>query len=199
MSEHERRREHTHSHEQHLDISKEVEANLRELEARHESSHNTPDHEHEPDQFKHEAEALARSSEEVLQEKEKLHGNTEAIRHTHANHAALKQEAYRKTLQQTQSHLAPLQRQFSSFLHHPVVESTSEIAAKTVARPTGIAWGAVSATIGTVMALFFAYRYGFSYNYLLFLILFATGYIISTVLELSISRVKRLRQRTSSN
>ncbi len=196
MSERERRHEHANSHEQHIDISKEVEASLRELEARHEASRDT-DHESESDTFKHEAESIARPSEEILQENEKLHEDTEAPRHSHANHAALKQDVYRKTLQQTQSQLDPMQRRFSSFLHHPIVESTSEIAAKTVARPTGIAWGAISAAFGTILSLFFAYRYGFSYNYLLFLLLFAGGYIIGTALELGIYHIKRLRKPTS--
>jgi uncharacterized membrane protein len=43
--------------------------------------------------------------------------------------------------------------------------------------------GGLAAFVGSVVVLMFARRYGFTYNFSLFIILFLGGYILGTLLE----------------
>lgn len=109
----------------------------------------------------------------------------------------LKATAYKKQLERIRDHLSPTERTFSKFTHAKVVDKTSNVMAKTVARPTGILGGAVCALIGSVIALYTAKHYGFTYNYLLFLALFVGGYLIGSSIELLLWVVVGRRRHTS--
>ena len=114
--------------------------------------------------------------------------------HSFGAHAKLKLDAYKKLLSTTREQLPKPEQYFSSFAHKPVIETVSEVASKTVARPVGIAWGSLLTFIGVSVTLFLSYRYGFTFNYLLFVLFFIGGYTITTVLELSYKLLsKRLR------
>lgn len=77
----------------------------------------------------------------------------------------------------------PVQRQFSKLIHQPAVRATSEAAARTVSRPSGLLGGGLVALVGTSSYLYLAKHIGFSYNYGVFALLFIGGFILGLVLE----------------
>ncbi len=196
MSEHNKHPQKIESnHEQYVNIAEEVEKNFHRLEAEHESGIEQTEElqaEHIKESVEKEARASKETDTDVYREQE-----SQPAADMYSHHAELKKDTYKKTLQNTQAQLSPTQRSFSTFIHHPTVETASEIASKTIARPTGIAYGAIAATIGVAVALFFAYRYGFTYNYLLFIILFSAGYLISTIIELGLAKFNKLSRKKS--
>lgn len=107
----------------------------------------------------------------------------------------LKKEAYKKVLGRTQKHLPPLQRTFSTFVHQPIVQSVTEVAAKTVGRPWGFVGGSLSAFMSSTFLLYYAKHYGFRYNFLLLAISFISGYLLATILEVLVSFLSRLMKR----
>lgn len=111
-----------------------------------------------------------------------------------AAHAKLKLDSYKKLLDTTREQLPKPEQYFSSFVHKPIIETVSEVASKTVARPVGIALGSLLTFIGVTVTLFLSHRYGFTFNYLLFVLFFVGGYVATTILELSYKLLsKRLK------
>lgn len=103
----------------------------------------------------------------------------------------LKYDAYKRLLRKTRAHLSAPEKTLSNIIHKPAVEKTSELAAQTVARPAGILFGGIGAFIGTVFVLYISKRNGFSYNYLMFLLMFVGGYIVGTIAEFTYRLVKK--------
>lgn len=174
-----------HHHEQdktyeHFDIEKEVRAGLERVESSSETE-SDPSAEHTTEQLHSTVEKEAVSAQELTADK-----SEEPPQHEHmfAAHTQLKQDAYSKLLANTRSQFAKPEQLFSTIVHRPSVEKISDVASKTVARPIGTTYGALATFIGLSIALFFAYRYGFSFNYLLFVLLFVGGYVIATTIEL---------------
>jgi hypothetical protein len=60
----------------------------------------------------------------------------------------------------------------------------SEAAGRTVSRPSGLLGGGLVAFLGTTGYLYLARHIGFTYNYLVFLLLLAGGFILGVSLEL---------------
>lgn len=98
----------------------------------------------------------------------------------------LKSQAYQQTLGRIQSKLSKPDQIFSKFVHSKTVESISNISAKTVARPSGVLGGSICAFLGSLILLYAAKHYGFSYNYLMLVILFVGGYAIGGIIEIVI-------------
>lgn len=89
------------------------------------------------------------------------------------------------------------QRTLSKVIHQPVIRAVSEAASNSVSRPSGILGGGIVAFIGTSAYLYLAKHLGFEYNFVVFLVLFAGGFIVGLVLELlvhmaSVSRRKAI-------
>lgn len=103
----------------------------------------------------------------------------------------LKAAAYQRTLKKAQTRLSTPYRVFSKFIHQPVVETASEVAGKTVARPSGILTGGIMAFLGSSFFLWMAKYYGFEYNFLLFAVFFAGGFFLGLLIELVLRMVKR--------
>jgi hypothetical protein len=102
----------------------------------------------------------------------------------------LKNDAYKRLMKKTQSHLSKSERSFSKVIHRPAVEKTSEIASKTIARPSGILFGGIAAFVATVFLLIVSKRAGFTYNYLFFFLVFVGGYFVGLIAELLYRLVK---------
>ncbi len=173
-----------------FNIAKEVKENLKKLEQK---ENNPSEHsiESATETIRETIEAEARPAEQLRQKERPAE---EASDHHSINaHAKLKIEAYRKLLTDVQAKLSPRDQRFSNFVHKPFVESVSEIASKTIARPVGIAWGSIITFLGVVISLFYAYRYGIPFNYLLFVLLFMAGYLTATILELAFKLLARYK------
>lgn len=105
----------------------------------------------------------------------------------------LKQITLQRELLHIRRKLPRPQRALSKVVHQPVVRAASEAAGKTVSRPSGLLGGGLVALLGTSGYLYLAHHRGFRYNYLVFLILFAGGFIVGLVLELLVHLATRRR------
>lgn len=143
---------------------------------------------------------------EIRKETEELAKSShEAVRHTPEAPADnpeipefinkdLKNQAYARTLKRAQRQLPAPARAFSKVIHQPVVETISDLSASTIARPSGILAGGITAFLGSTLFLWLARHYGYEYNFLLFALLFAGGFFIGLLVELGLYFAAR-RQR----
>lgn len=80
--------------------------------------------------------------------------------------------------------LSGTDKALSSVIHQPAVRVASEAGAKTIARPSGLLGGGVTAFIGTSAYLLLANQMGFSYNYFVFIALFIIGFAVGLTIEI---------------
>lgn len=96
----------------------------------------------------------------------------------------LKDMAFRRTLKNTRRHLGAPSQLVSKVIHQPVVERVSEVASTSIARPSGIIGGGLCAVTGSFLLLWLTKKYGYEYNYLMFIIFMATGFVLGLFVEL---------------
>jgi hypothetical protein len=96
----------------------------------------------------------------------------------------LKSITLRRELKDIRRQLPRPQRVLSKVVHQPVVRVISETAGNSVTRPSGLLGGGLVAFLGTSGYLYLAKHFGFTYNYLVFLILFVGGFFVGLILEL---------------
>lgn len=137
------------------------------------------------------AKAHAQEAEPQSQETaETVHADSlPGIQHT------LKQTAYERVLSKTRQKLPKPAQTFSKVVHNETVEKVSAVGASTVSRPSGVLGGSICAFIGSLIVLYMSKHYGFRYNYLLLFVLFVGGFMIGSVVELSIWLVHGRKQR----
>ena len=95
----------------------------------------------------------------------------------------LKDMAFSRAMTRARKKMSAPARAFSKVIHNPAVDKPSEFVGKTVARPTGMLWGAIFAFVGTSALLWITRYYGYEYNYLVAILLFVGGAAIGTALE----------------
>lgn len=103
----------------------------------------------------------------------------------------LKTNSLKQTLRKVRKDLKPYQRPFSRIVHNKTVEKISETSAKTVARPSGLLIGGLSAFMMSLIVLAFCKYYGYEYNYLIGLLSFPVGFFIGIVGEGVVKTLKR--------
>ncbi|NDG28962.1 hypothetical protein EB118_02535 [bacterium] len=84
----------------------------------------------------------------------------------------------------TRRNLSAPSRLVSKLIHQPVVEKVSEVASASVARPSGIIGGGLCAVTGSFLLLWLTKKYGYEYNYLMFIIFLAAGFVFGVIIEL---------------
>lgn len=72
-----------------------------------------------------------------------------------------KEQAFATTIDEARRHMSPVGRSFSRFIHHPVVEKTSDVVGSTIARPNAIAMGAIFAFLFTLAIYLIAHNNGY--------------------------------------
>lgn len=103
----------------------------------------------------------------------------------------LKDMAYSRTMTRVRKHLSLPSRAFSKVVHSKIVDKPSEAIGKTIARPSSMLGGAFFAAIGTSILLWATKHYGYEYNYLAILLLFAGGMAIGLFAEVGYRLIKR--------
>ena len=128
------------------------------------------------------AEALDKSkpSEEMVLKREESAQEPEAPLLVNSD---LKNIKYKRTLQSVRKDLKPSERVLSKVIHNQTVDAVSEVAGKTIARPSGFLTGAIFAFIGSSVFLWVTKHYGYQYNFLFFVMLFASGFVIGLLVE----------------
>lgn len=90
---------------------------------------------------------------------------------------------YQHTMASVQRQLPTLSRSFSKVIHNPAIERTSEVAAKTVARPSVTAGATTTAVIAGGFIYLFARHYGYEISYIFIPLLLLVGGVVGVVFE----------------
>lgn len=137
-----------------------------------------------------EAKAEALTRDEMLSKQDKLEKEEpQAI-----VNSELKGMAYQRTLNRVRKDLSAPERAFSKVVHNKTVETVSEIAGKTVARPSGILAGGVVAFLGSSAFLWLTKHYGYEYNFLLLIMFFTAGFALGLLIELFIRTGQKIKK-----
>ncbi len=94
-----------------------------------------------------------------------------------------KQMAYRKIMTDVQKEMPSSSRVFSKIIHNTVVEDTSEVVDRTVARPTSILFGSFSAFVVMSGVYLLAKHNGFRLSGSEFIALFAAGWLFGLLVD----------------
>lgn len=105
----------------------------------------------------------------------------------------LKMDSYKSSLRKVRKQMNAPERVLSRVVHQKVVESVSNTAAKTVARPSAFLGGSIGALLGSAVLLYLSRQNGFTYNYAVFLLLFVSGFVLGALIELIYKLVFRRR------
>jgi hypothetical protein len=164
----------------------------------------------------HSTESLGERTEQNLTDKDKLKALRQTIeasssRTAQVEQAALKSEtsaqpkptyvnkelkdaALHRTLKHVQHELPRSQRLLSKTIHQPAIRRVSAATGQTVARPSGLLGGGLCAFAGSLVYLYLAKHIGFTYNYLLFFVLFVGGFVLGVVFELLLHLAARSKR-----
>lgn len=104
---------------------------------------------------------------------------------------AMKAVSLKNELEAIRQRLPKGERVLSKVVHQPLVRKTSEVSAKTIARPLGLLGGGIFAFCGSTLYLLFAKYVGLRYNFSLFVIFFIIGYIVFLLAELISKKLPR--------
>ena len=130
--------------------------------------------------------AKAKHEHEDSERQKRREKSSEAVEHVN--------RGYKATMRRVEAGLPGYQRRFSKIVHNPIVDQVSQVAGRTVARPSAITGAGASASLGMIVLLFFAAQNGFELNPTLFLLMLATGWGAGLVFE----GVWRLGKRTAN-
>jgi len=131
---------------------------------------------------RHEALELAEKTEK---EKKKKDDKAEKIE-TKRTSKPTKEEldrSFKKTMKHIQKDMSPASRTFSKIIHNPVVEKTSEVLGKTVARPNLILAGALGTIVICSVVYLIAKKYGYVLSGSEAMITFVLGWIVGAIIE----------------
>lgn len=168
-----------------LDISAEIQKNLDRSREKAEKATS----QHEVAEIKKQVEAHAISGKEFAPSETDTTPKQEF-----AAYSGLKQQSYKQTLTRIRQRLNGPEKAFSKFSHNKTVDRVSEGLAKTAARPSGILGGGIAALVGSTVVLYMAKKYGFEYNFSLFFLLLAGGFIVGILIELLAKLVAKARR-----
>jgi len=91
--------------------------------------------------------------------------------------------AFKKTMQTIQKDMNPAERTFSKVIHNPVVEKTSEVAGKTVARPAALLVGSLTALILVSIVYAVARWYGYALSGFEWIATFIGGWALGLIID----------------
>ena len=106
-------------------------------------------------------------------------------------HRSHKQMTYKATMRRVEGKLPGDQRQFSKVINNDKVDKVSNIASKTVARPSGLLGGGVVAFLALLIVTFYASRYGWEVSGSEFVIFVLVGWAVGLVVEALYKVVRR--------
>lgn len=132
-------------------------------------------------------EAIQERIEKTALSKEDIESNTTETAASESSlrgaSAQLKGAAFRQRMKEIQRKETPAQRTFSKFIHQPAVESVSNAAEGTIARPSGLLFGGLFSVVSSIAILYICKHYGYEYNFLIGLVFFVGGFFLGLIIE----------------
>lgn len=104
-----------------------------------------------------------------------------------------REASYRHTVMSIQHRLKPASRKFSKFIHHPMVDATSEVLGKTVLRPSVSLGATTTAVLFTGFLYLTARTYGFELRGSEIWISLLLGGVIGLLVEFIFKLLRRAR------
>ncbi len=136
-----------------------------------------------------EVEKHAKPSEEI----NRVESTPTANNHEFAAYGEQKSQTYSRTLKRVQQRLSKPERLMSQAMHNKNVEKLSEGIGKTAARPSGILGGGIVSLLGSFILLYVSKKYGFEYNFFVFFMLLALGFMTGVLLEILIAAIRKAK------
>jgi hypothetical protein len=96
---------------------------------------------------------------------------------------SLKESARKQSLRSVRRNLKPQDRVLSRIIHQPLVSAISEVAEKSVARPSALLAGGFFSLVSSIGVLFIAKYYGYEYNFLVGIVSFVGGFTAGLLIE----------------
>lgn len=137
--------------------------------------------------IKERVEKNARSSEDMRQNSDKESETSKRTGHTKTDQDV----SFSRTMIRIRKRLNNVEKPLSTFIHNPVVDKVSDVASQTIARPSSLLGGAFVSFLGTSILLWITKHYGYEYNYLAVILLFAIGMVSGLGIEAVIRAFKR--------
>jgi hypothetical protein len=153
-------------------------------EVNNEAFQNRKEREITDEERKHGSEEHLNTLRQTIEKQVPLHHERpHSEKEQHKNHPVivnkqLKDMAFSRSMTRTRKKLSAPSRAFSKVIHISTIDKSSEFVGKTVARPSGMLAGAFIAFIGTSALLWATRYYGYTYNYLLVILLFVGGMFV---------------------
>lgn len=182
---------HTPEHGHHPEVIDLREHGKERLEAIKSQGEQTTEHASE----RHEMLEKARQSIESTQEAKAHSFETAPKERPHILTHLDKMANYRITMRNLQSGFSPAARNFSKFIHAPAVEKASEIAAKTIMRPSITLGATITSMLVGGFFYFVAKRYGYALSGSEFVLTLATGALLGLGVEGLYKGWHRLKHR----
>lgn len=126
-----------------------------QIESKADKAQNSPETEQAA---RHEVEAQAISGAEMIPTNSESVQQSVPLPHTKAE----KNKSFKTTMHHVRKDLSMPERTLSRVIHQPIIEKASEVAGKTIARPSGMIGATVAALIGLAFVFGVAKYAGFS-------------------------------------
>ena len=153
------------------------------------------DAEKSPDKKEQSAEAVkaGKSAEKLaLSSKERASKSAENESRKEPLSRGIKKQTYRATMNRVEAKLPTYQRGFSRFINNDFVDKASNIAGKTVARPSALLGGGLTAFVGLVVVTYYANKLGFELSGSEFFLLVIAGWAAGLIVEGLYKGIRRL-------
>lgn len=98
-------------------------------------------------------------------------------------HRHVKSQTYKATMRRVESKLPSYQRTFSKVINNPAVDKVSNVAGRTVARPSAILGAGSFAFIALLVVTFYSKSVGFTVSGTEFILFIAIGWVLGLALE----------------
>lgn len=177
----------------------------------YEPTHESKKHQHEVEKLRHERAERADHSPEKAATEARQSVQHEAISgaETHRPHSETRQtdqirtkddriHSFNTTMSHVRQKLSKREKGFSKLIHQPTVEKVSDIAGKTLARPSGIVGGTIAAFIGLLSVYGVAKFAGFPLSGSEMPLFLAIGFLLGLVVEVIYKAVRSIFTRSTS-
>ncbi len=132
-----------------------------------------------------EVEKLAISGKEVASSNSEKKSSHKTVHRSH------KKLTYKATMRRVEANLPVYQRKFSRVINNDKIDKVSNIASKTIARPSGILGAGVVAFTALVIVSFYASKYGWEVSNSTFIVFLAIGWISGSLVEAVYKFIKK--------